>query len=436
MRENMRRIFGEQFAATLRRRLVARAVVLPAAGAFVLANVALNSLPLGPALLGLAAAAAWVLLWPMAPPSPSQASVETGFARGDHPVTPLDLCRSLLQALEDAAFILDRDGRVLAANESAAASLSVREGQQIALTLRAPKLLEAMASGHKMQAARSFEIEIAVPVKRHLAGIAAPLPGLFHDTSNSALVVVLRDRTEEQRLAEMRADFVANASHELRTPLTSLKGFIETLQGAAKEDPAAREKFLPIMQEQADRMTRLIEDLLSLSRIEMSAHVPPRTIVDVAEIAETVGKALQPIASAAARHLSIALLERPAFVTGDRDELMQVVQNLAQNGLKYGQPHGVVAISIRREGSNFALVVADDGIGIAPEHLPRLTERFYRVSAKASRERGGTGLGLAIVKHIVSRHRGELKIESQLGKGSTFTVLLPAAPAGRKVAGI
>jgi two-component system phosphate regulon sensor histidine kinase PhoR len=233
----------------------------------------------------------------------------------------------------------------------------------------------------------------------------------------------------------MRADFVANASHELRTPLASLKGFVETLQGAAKDDPAARERFLEVMREQTARMSRLVDDLLSLSRVEMREHLPLPARVDLEDALAHVVQVLQPLAAQAGASLELARLGRPALVRGDRDEIVQVFQNLIQNAIKYGKQGGQVRIAIGEEpaaGSRparFTASVADDGPGIAPEHLPRLTERFYRVDAAASRERGGTGLGLAIVKHILNRHRGELLIRSRVGEGSTFTVTLPAAEA-------
>jgi two-component system phosphate regulon sensor histidine kinase PhoR len=231
----------------------------------------------------------------------------------------------------------------------------------------------------------------------------------------------------------MRADFVANASHELRTPLASLKGFVETLQGPAKDDPAARERFLMVMSEQAERMTRLIDDLLSLSRVEMREHLPLGAIVELNDVMASVIQSLQPLAVAAGVAIELAGSAEPAEVRGDRDELVQVFQNLIHNAIKYGRQGGRVDIAVARRSpgqgrpAEIVATVADDGPGIAPQHLPRLTERFYRVSVAASREKGGTGLGLAIVKHILNRHRGELTIASQIGQGSTFCVILPAA---------
>jgi two-component system, OmpR family, phosphate regulon sensor histidine kinase PhoR len=202
------------------------------------------------------------------------------------------------------------------------------------------------------------------------------------------------------------------------------------LQGAARNDTAARERFLAIMHVEASRMSRLIDDLLSLSRVEMREHLAPRDAVDLAGIADELTRALEPVAHQAGRKLAVEIDARPANVRGDRDELVQVLQNLMQNAIKYGRDGGLATVRIAHGAHRIDLSVTDDGIGIAPEHLPRLTERFYRVNAKDSRERGGTGLGLAIVKHIVNRHRGELRIASTIGKGSTFTVSLPRAQAG------
>ena len=332
--------------------------------------------------------------------------------------------RSLLAALPDAALAFDGDGTILGANDPAAALFPGCIGRHIALVARPPELFAAVHEVLAAGGSRDFEFRLSSPHERRFAARVAAVtesaPG-----RTGTILIVLRDVTEQERLSRMRADFVANASHELRTPLASLKGFVETLQGAARDDPKAREQFLTIMLDQASRMSRLIEDLLSLSRIEMREHVSPRGVTDLAAIVDDVCAALRPIAEAAHVRIETGRVRRPAPVVGDREELAQVVHNLVHNAVKYGRPAGRVEIAVAPDGGRMLLTVADDGIGIAPEHLPRLTERFYRVSAKESRERGGTGLGLAIVKHIVSRHRGQLRIDSQAGKGSTFAVTLP-----------
>jgi two-component system phosphate regulon sensor histidine kinase PhoR len=261
-----------------------------------------------------------------------------------------------------------------------------------------------------------------------------PIEG--EDRALKAALIVLRDLTKAQRVEQMRADFVANASHELRTPLASLTGFIDTLRGHAKDDPEAQERFLGIMSEQATRMRRLIDDLLSLTRIELNEHVRPAGSVNVGDVVEEVANALAPQATAANIQIEIVEPQSLPNVAGDREELFQVFQNLVDNAIKYGKPQTVVTLELgtRRAapgepGPSPAVFVAvrDKGEGIAREHLPRLTERFYRVDVRRSRAIGGTGLGLAIVKHIVNRHRGRLVIESKLGEGSTFTVYLPLA---------
>jgi two-component system phosphate regulon sensor histidine kinase PhoR len=228
----------------------------------------------------------------------------------------------------------------------------------------------------------------------------------------------------------MRADFVANASHELRTPLAALLGFIETLQGPAKNDPVAREKFLGIMQQQAARMARLIDDLLSLSRIELNAHLQPNTPVDLAPIVRQVADGLQTLARDRAVEIKLTTPPAALNVLGDRDELIRALENLVENALKYGEAGKRVDITLTRAQTRAGtpearVAVRDYGPGIAPEHLPRLTERFYRVDVADSRAQGGTGLGLALVKHVLNRHGGRLSIESTLGQGATFIMHLP-----------
>jgi two-component system phosphate regulon sensor histidine kinase PhoR len=286
----------------------------------------------------------------------------------------------------------------------------------------------AFASG----ARQSVELSLPVPVQRevHAAVIVMdpPLP------DGARAILVLSDRTRERAVERMRADFVANASHELRTPLAGLSGFIDTLLGPAADDAEAQRRFLGIMAEQAARMNRLIDDLLSLSRIELNEHLPPSDRVDLAELAERVVAGFGP--AAAARNVTVALeaAEGLPAVVGDEDQVAQVAQNLIDNALKYGREGGRVdvALALAPPGGRWParpgvlLTVADDGPGIPKQHVPRLTERFYRVDTGRSRKAGGTGLGLAIVKHIVNRHRGVLGIESEEGKGSTFSVWLPA----------
>jgi len=259
---------------------------------------------------------------------------------------------------------------------------------------------------------------------------------------DTVAVLALHDLTAIKRIEQMRADFVANASHELRTPLAALLGFIETLRGPARDDAEAHERFLAIMQEQASRMSRLVNDLLSLSRIELDEHSKPTQNVDLGRIVEVAAETLQPLAKAKSMTIATSI-EKPArAVAGEPDQLAQLVQNLLDNAVKYGRDGTSVDVSLTipatlpaaagatlKAGATVAVAVRDRGEGIGKEHLPRLTERFYRVDTARSRKLGGTGLGLAIVKHIVNRHRGALVIDSTLGEGSTFTVYLPAFAA-------
>jgi two-component system phosphate regulon sensor histidine kinase PhoR len=244
------------------------------------------------------------------------------------------------------------------------------------------------------------------------------------------LLMTFNDLTPLRRVEEMRADFIANASHELRTPLAALLGFIETLQGTAKDDSVARGKFLDIMQGQATRMARLIDDLLSLSRIELNAHLQPNTPVDLPPIVRQVVDGLQTLARDRGVDIKVTIPLDPLWVLGDRDELIRALENLVENALKYGAAGKRVDITVSRGQTRAGMpegrvAVRDYGPGIAPEHLPRLTERFYRVDVTDSRAQGGTGLGLALVKHVLNRHGGRLTIESTLGAGATFTMHLP-----------
>jgi two-component system phosphate regulon sensor histidine kinase PhoR len=264
-----------------------------------------------------------------------------------------------------------------------------------------------------------------VPVERLFDVYIAPidLAGL-----PPMVMLTLRDLSEIRRVERMRVDFVANVSHELRTPLTSVLGFVETLQGPARNDPVARDRFLTIMGEQARRMSRLVDDLLSLSRIEQSSHLQPTSIVDLAAIAGHVVDTLAPTVTESETEIVLDA-EEPVLVRGDRDELVRVAENLIENAIKYGASDKPVKVTVAKRGGDGVLMVRDHGPGIAPEHLPRLTERFYRVDAGESRAKGGTGLGLAIVKHILARHRGRLTIDSGPGQGATFSAILPLGNA-------
>jgi two-component system phosphate regulon sensor histidine kinase PhoR len=338
----------------------------------------------------------------------------------------------MVGAMPEPAVIVSADERVAAANKPALDLLpGLRVGDPFVLGLRAPDVIDArrrvMATGE----AESVQWGERVPVERLFDVYVAPLA-----TSRGEVVatlITLRDQTEARRVERLRVDFIANASHELRTPLASLVGFIETLQGSAHDDAKARDRFLAIMREQGRRMARLIEDLLSLSRIEQKQHLRPETVVDLAQTARSVVDALTPMAKDLGVEIRLSA-EQPVTVAGDRDELLRVVENLIENAIKYGvrvdsDAAGVVEVAVSTTEKEGALTVRDYGHGIAPEHLPRLTERFYRVDPTQSRAKNGTGLGLAIVKHILTRHRGRLTITSRVNQGSSFVATVPLHPS-------
>jgi two-component system phosphate regulon sensor histidine kinase PhoR len=323
--------------------------------------------------------------------------------------------------------LLDPSGIVLACNDGArAVAPALRRGQPAVLGLRIPTVIDAVRRAQASSMAQRVEFFERVPFDRWYEVHVSPVPSPAGTPRD--LLLTFNDLTPLRRAEEMRADFVANASHELRTPLASLAGFIDTLQGSARDDTAARERFLAIMREQARRMARLIDDLLSLSRIELNAHIAPNAILPLAPIVRQVIDSLQMLAQERKVTIELVDVENPVTVRGDRDELVRVFENLIENALKYGGAGGRAVVTLKapaEAGGEVSVAVLDFGPGIAPEHLPRLTERFYRVDAAHSRAEGGTGLGLALVKHILNRHRGRLTIDSAPGAGATFTVHLP-----------
>lgn len=342
------------------------------------------------------------------------------------------LIEQLIGGLPAAAIVLDRDTRVITFNEAALSiAPALRRGEPALIAVRVPELVGAIRRAGKRHEPQRVEFFERVPVDRWFEAFVTPLRlttanGGMLDT----LFVTFNDLSPLRRVEEMRADFIANASHELRTPLAALLGFVETLQGTAKDDPAARTKFLAIMQGQATRMARLIDDLLSLSRIELNAHLKPGTPVDLAPIVRQVVDGLQTLARDRGVEIKVSASGDAMIALGDRDELVRALENLVENALKYGAAGKRVDIAVTRTQtragvSEARISVRDYGPGISPEHLPRLTERFYRVDVTDSRAQGGTGLGLALVKHILNRHGGRLTIESTPGAGATFTMHLP-----------
>jgi two-component system phosphate regulon sensor histidine kinase PhoR len=416
----------------VRRNVAKRWNVMFVATLLALAFVPWGGLPLSTAISGAAAVAAWAALWPDSRSSSTLADLEARRNSKDAArAAGARVWTGIIDALPDPTLVLNGTGTVLAISPAAAEIFSGNGiGRHLSLITRAPELLAAVEDALALKRVQVCRLDFKVPVERSLVGSVAPLNVADSELEDPQLLVVLRDLTEQDRLVRMRADFVANASHELRTPLASLKGFVETLQDAAKDDPVARERFLAIMQQQAERMARLIDDLLSLSRIEMKAHVMPRERIDAGGIIAHVAQTLIPIAEEKSITLEIGTLPH-AVVLGERDELIQVFQNLIENAIKYGRKGGHVTVSgsvvpgAPPRGDKLSIEVSDDGPGIAPEHLPRLTERFYRVNAAQSRHAGGTGLGLAIVKHVLNRHQADLQVESVIGSGSTFRVVIP-----------
>ena len=341
------------------------------------------------------------------------------------------LIDSLIGGLPGPAIVLDRDGRVIAFNAAASAiAPSLRSGEPALITLRMPELVDAIRRAAASRSPQRVEFFERVPLDRWFEAFVTPVKLASGDGRSDILLMTFNDLTPLRRVEEMRADFIANASHELRTPLAALLGFIETLQGTAKDDPVARAKFLTIMQGQATRMARLIDDLLSLSRIELNAHLHPNTPLDLAPIVRQVTDGLQTLARDRDVVIKVAAPPDALIVLGDRDELIRALENLVENALKYGAAGKRVDITLARSQTRAGtpearLAVRDYGPGIAPEHLPRLTERFYRVDVADSRAQGGTGLGLALVKHVLNRHGGRLNIESTPGAGASFTMHLP-----------
>ncbi len=338
----------------------------------------------------------------------------------------------LIKSFPDPVIVVSRGGQVFEFNEAARGLFNRLEaGKPLSHAVRNSELLETVAASFAKKKKTGVSFMLKKPLRRSMSATVIFLENGDTGTGEDVVFIHMRDMSEQERLAKMRMHFIANASHELRTPLASMSGFIETLQTTARDDEPARERFLEIMAGQARRMTRLISDLLSLSRLEMNAEPPPDVAVDLADTVTGVIDALRPLAAENGVSLEMSGFGKPVFVRGDRDELVQVFQNIIHNAIRYGGDGGEVQIQLlriapgKRHAARIALSVTDFGVGIARKHIPRLTERFYRVDKVISRNKGGTGLGLAIARHIIMRHHGKLEITSKPGKGSTFRVILP-----------
>ena len=342
-----------------------------------------------------------------------------------------ELIEAFLEAVPLPAVLVDQTERFIAANVAGSTLLGPNMvGRHFATVLRQPLVTSAIESCLLDRAPRktrhlsndgaqdtTFEVSL-----RYVPGIGA--------VNGGAILICFEDITDREQASLMRRDFVANVSHELRTPLTALMGFIETLRGPAREDADARDRFLTIMEGEANRMNRLVGDLLSLNRVESEERVRPRKRIDLTTQLESTIKSLGLLAENGGVQLHLETPDEPVEIPADPDQIQQVFTNLIVNAVKYGGTEArVVVTKVDRDRALRApavrVQVIDNGPGIDSVHLPRLTERFYRVDNHRSREMGGTGLGLAIVKHIVSRHRGRLRAESELGNGTVFTVILP-----------
>lgn len=373
-------------------------------------------------LFGLCAIAIVMQRLPEALPAQKPASED-----GEKPQA--DLLRlavyATLGALELPVVVFRQDATVLFQNRAMEKAFGpLAQGSHLSARWRSPSILDVIRETIATDEPNQIEHSERLPSERVYVVRIAPVDlAAGMPTGDKLYIMSFKDISELRRIDRMRSDFVANASHELRTPLASLKGFIETMQGPARADVKAQERFLAIMLDQANRMSRLVDDLLSLSRLELKAHLAPNEMVDLVPVIGHVSDSLAPLAAELGIELRLHLPPAKVEVMGDRDELVQVFENLMENACKYGQEGKVVDVHVRNEpGHAVEVSVVDHGPGIPAEHVPRLTERFYRVSVADSRSKKGTGLGLAIVKHILTRHRARLIVKSEIGKGTDFTV--------------
>lgn len=413
--------------STLAARIVAQAGLVAGLGGIFFALALFGDLSVGGAIVGFIASAAAIAVIPSGIVTITR-TIER--QREQPPQQPA--ITDFADALTEPCMILDRRAVVVHANAAAVRQFpAVTRAIPITLFLRNPELLQAIEAVVRHGETRSVELHETVPSETWDKVMVAPLRRAGVDwlnDDNRQLVITVQSLTELKRVDALRTDFIANASHELRTPLASLLGFIDTLLGPAAKDAVAREKFLGIMRGQAERMSKLIDDLLSLSRIEMHQHVRPTATIDLAGLLREVREGLSIQAKASDVEIRLTLFEGPTTTTGDRGQLYEVFENLLENAIKYGGEGKPVEISLEpagKPGFQHQVTVVDHGPGVEPEHVPRLTERFYRIDADASRKKKGTGLGLAIVKHIVQRHRGQLTIKSKPGEGLRVEVLLP-----------
>lgn len=334
-----------------------------------------------------------------------------------------DLQQAIINALPQPALIMDFDYKILCANEAGRQLFDTElVGLDFVRIFRQPRATECLNKTVKTGKLKTCNLILHLQTPRTYKASAAPLVGM----GNDSILFTLVDISAEIDAEKSRSTFVANVSHELRSPLTSLMGIVETLQGPARDDVKARDNFLGLMHGETQRMSRLVGDLLSLSKLEAKEHLPPKGEVDIPRL---ILRIIAVISESKPDYKTRVVLDAPddlSLITGDQDELTEVFQNLIENALKYSEPNTPVEVLVIQKENTIKITITDQGEGIAPEHLPRLTERFYRVDKGRSRNTGGTGLGLAITKHILNRHRARLSIDSKVGIGSMVSVTLPA----------
>lgn len=334
-----------------------------------------------------------------------------------------DIENQLINEIEDYILFINSFNAISAANKAAKSFYGDIIGKNLSSFLRAPDLLDKIEKCRDERVNEYLEFEINLPTYSFFRLTIVPL-------SQKNVLIVVKDYTDVKKSEQLRSDFVANVSHELKTPLVSIKGFLETISNSAKDDSKAQEKFIKIMQEQANKMEILILDLMSLSRIEMQEHIQPDGKVDMKEIISNIQKIPNKILSKKNININFKIEDNLPFVRGDYDKLSEVVQNIYDNAIKYTKENTTIDILLKSNPEKFSngsvfLSIKDEGIGIAKEEIHRVTERFYRSANAKKNMIQGTGLGLAIVKHIVNQHRGELEINSRLNEGSEFIIHLP-----------
>lgn len=335
--------------------------------------------------------------------------------------------RAVLRSMIEGVLVMDDQEKIVLANSACVqmfgGTIHEVEGRPFWEVVRHRELLELVKKAFRQGAYEDTEISIFTPEEKILHAQVSPVQ--TEEGKKRGMVCVLHDITSIKRLEALRSEFVANVSHELKTPLTSIKGFVETLAEGALEDPAAARKFLSIIEDHTMRLERLINELLDLARLEGREVLLSIKTLDVKRLVDKARRMYEPQMAAKDQRLEVVFPEIFPQIAGDEEKLERALSNLLHNAIKFTPPRGKITVEGAEEKDCVKILVADTGVGIAEEHLPRIFERFYRVEKSRSREGGGTGLGLSIVKHIVQAHRGDITVQSSVGKGTTFTVSLP-----------